>query len=178
MFVGEGVGTDLLEHGEQAVAAGGRQMVVQPDGVDKVEVGIEYLLRGAVAEHTHQHRDDALDDNGVAVGLEMHLAVGIIGLEPHAALAAVNEVVGSFVLLVEGRHGIAHVDDERITVEPVGKTVKLFYDFVLNIVNSIHWLVLGYHKALSAEDQLITASFYVITYKNTHFFAFSQHLRA
>ena len=138
MFVGEGVGADLLEHGEQAVAARGREVVVQPYGVNKVEVGIEYLLRGAVGEHTHQHRNDALHDDGIAIGLKVHLAVGIVGLEPHTALAAVNQVVGRLVLLVEGWHSIAHVYNERIAVEPIGKALKLLYDFVLNIVDRIH----------------------------------------
>lgn len=178
MFVSEGVGLDLLEHSEQAIAARGRQMVVQTDGVNKVEVGIENLLRGAVAEHAHQHRDDTLDNNGVAIGLEVHLAVDIVGLEPHTALAAVNKVVGGLVLLVEGWHGIAHINDERVAIEPVGKALKLFDDFVLNIVNSIHWLVLGYQRLLLLQNKPQGALSVIITHKNTHFFAFQQNLRA
>ena len=52
----------------------------QADALDEVEIGVEHLLRGAAVEHAHEHRNDALDDNGVAVGLQTHLAVDAVGL--------------------------------------------------------------------------------------------------
>ena len=76
-------------------------MLFQADFIDKIEVGIEYLLGRMVAQHTDEQGHDALHDEGVALGREMDTAVGIVGLQPYAALAAVNQVLLGLIFIVE-----------------------------------------------------------------------------
>ncbi len=132
---GDGVGPHLLNHRQQAVAAGGGEVLPQADALDEVQVGVEHLLWRRTVKHAHEHRDDSLDDDGIAVGLQAHMPIDAVGLQPHAALATVNQVVGRLVLLVQGGHGIAHVNDDTVTVHPVVQTLKFLNDFVLSLVD-------------------------------------------
>ena len=77
---GDGIGSDLLDHGKQSVASGWGEVITKADGLDKVEVGIKYILGRGAVEHAHEHRDDALDDDIIAVSLQAHLSVDAVGL--------------------------------------------------------------------------------------------------
>ena len=48
-FEGESIGTDLLDHSQQTIAAGGGEVFVQTDFFNKIQFGVKYLLRGAAA---------------------------------------------------------------------------------------------------------------------------------
>ena len=76
-------------------------MLAQSYPVDEVEVGVEDLLGCVPADDADEQRDDALHDECVAVGGEEELAASLVALQPHAALAAVDEVLLGFVFLVE-----------------------------------------------------------------------------
>ena len=76
-------------------------MLAQSYPVDEVEVGVEDLLGCVSADDADEQRDDALHDERVAVGGEEELAVALVALQPHAALATVDEVLLSLVFFVE-----------------------------------------------------------------------------
>ena len=69
---GKGVHPHLLDHSQEAVAAGGRQVFPQADLLDEVEVGIEDFLWGMVAEHADEQTDNAFHDEGVALCPEVN----------------------------------------------------------------------------------------------------------
>ena len=109
-------------------------MVLQSDGVDEVEVGVENLLRRGVAEHADEQGHDALHDEGVALGGEVEAPVAVVGMQPHAALAAVNQVLLGLVLLGQGLLVVAQVNEQLVAVHPVVEAGELVYDFVLSVV--------------------------------------------
>ena len=119
-------------------------MLLQTDLLDEVEVGIEYLLRRMIAQHADQQGHDALDDERVTLGGEADFAVGIVGLQPYPALAAVDQVLLGLVLVVERRLFVAQVYQQLLLVHPVVETGELIYDLVLNLVDGHVFLYLNY----------------------------------
>ena len=90
----ERVHLHLFEHGEEAVAAGGREVFAQAYLFDEVEVGIKNLLWRMVAEDADEQGDNALDNQGVALCLKVDKAGGSeVGGQPHTALATLDEVL-------------------------------------------------------------------------------------
>ena len=87
-------------------------------------------------EHSDEHRDDAFDDDCVAVGGELDVAVDEFGIEPYARLAPFDQVLRRFQLFVDRGQGVAHVDDYGIAVHPVVETFKFFNQYVLFVVDS------------------------------------------
>lgn len=129
---GAGCGADVAHHGHEAVGARRRQVLVEPYLLDEVEVGVENLAGSVAVDDLQEHGDDALDDDSVGVGREVHPAVGVgLGVEPHAALASLNQMFGSLVALVDGGQGVAHVYDYGIAVHPVVKIAELLDYLVL-----------------------------------------------
>ena len=70
-MIGQGVHLHLLDHAGEAVGAGGGEVLAEAYGVDEVELGVEYLLRGVPVEGADEQGDDAAGDDGVAVGAEV-----------------------------------------------------------------------------------------------------------
>lgn len=67
-----------------------------------MEVGIEYLVGGVAVEHFYQHGYYAFDYYGVGIGGEVDVALAVgAGIEPHPALASVDEAVGSLEGVVD-----------------------------------------------------------------------------
>ena len=133
---GEGIHAHLAEHGEEAVAARGREVFLEADAVDEIEVGIEDLGRRVAAEHADEQGHDAAHDEGVAFGAEGDGAVGLlVGSEPYAALATVDEVLLNLVGCREGFLFVAQVDEELVAVHPVVEVLELLDDVVLYLVD-------------------------------------------
>ena len=84
-----------------------------------------------VGHHTDEQGDDALDDERVALRLEVHLPVDEVGLQPHTALAALDQVGIRLVGFVQGSLFIAQVDEQLVSVHPVVEVTELGDDFVL-----------------------------------------------
>ena len=102
---------------------------------DEVEVGIGDVFGSAAGENPDQEADDALDDEGVALGLEHETVFGLIGVEPYAALTALDEVVVGLVLLGQGFLLTAEVDEELVLVHPVVEFAELLDNLVLYFVD-------------------------------------------
>lgn len=98
---GECVHAHLFHHGQQAVAAGGREVLLQADAGDEVEVGGKNFVRRVPGEHLDEQGDDTLYNESVALGLEDDFAVLFVGLQPYAALAAFYQVLVGFVAFIE-----------------------------------------------------------------------------
>lgn len=73
----------------------------KPDAVDEIQVSVENLLRRVPVEHTYEQGYYAFYYQRVALRREVYSAVLIVGLQPHAALAAVYEVALRLVLVVK-----------------------------------------------------------------------------
>ena len=99
---GEGIHAHLLHHSHQSVAAGGGEVFLQPHPLDEVEVGGKNVVRSLSREHAQQQGDDTFHDDGIAVGSKCHSsAFSCLGVNPHAALAALYQIFRSFKLLIE-----------------------------------------------------------------------------
>ena len=109
-------------------------MVLKADALDEIKVGVKDFLRRMPAQHAYQQRYYALNYERVALRREVYLAVHVVRLQPHAALAAVNEVVLGLILVVELLQVIAQVNQQLVLVHPVGKVSKLLYYLVLCFV--------------------------------------------
>ena len=130
----ERIQAHLLQHGKESVTAGGREVLGQPYPVNEIEVCRCDFLRRVAVEHLYEQRYDAFYDYGVGVGRILDFAVFFAGIEPYAALAAFYQVVGSLVFGVDGRKGVAEIDNHGITVHPVVHFREFFYYFVLYLV--------------------------------------------
>ena len=117
-------------------------MVAQPNSVDEVEVGIDDVLWLLSTEHPDEHRHDALDDDGVAVGTIGDHTVAVLCVEPQAALASVNEIVGGLLALVERFKRVSQINDVGIAVHPVVHVTELLYYFVLQLIDIAHFVPL------------------------------------
>ena len=92
------------------------------------------------AEHLYEQGYDAFHYQRVAVGGEHELAVSVVALHPHAALAAVYEVLLSLVLVVQGLEVVAQVYENLVFVHPVVEVGELLHDLVLQFVYRLHAL--------------------------------------
>ena len=107
-LIGQCIEAHLLDHGNEAVAAGGREMLLEAYLFYEVEVGIGDVFGCVAGENLDQEADDTLDDEGVALGLEHETAFGLIGMEPYAALTALDLANNNFRISVkemEKQHG-------------------------------------------------------------------------
>ena len=133
---GQCVHPHLFDHSHQTVGAGWREVFFQSNLFYEVKVGIEDFLWCAVAEHADEQRHDAFHDERVALCREVNLAVDIVGLQPHTALATLNQVALCLRSLVEWLLFIAQVDAPLNFVHPVVEAGKLFNNLVLSFVDS------------------------------------------
>lgn len=134
-LIGQCIEAHLLDHGNEAIAAGGREVLLEAYLLDEVEVGIDNLFGGVAGEDLHQKADDALDDEGIALGLEHEAAIYLIGLQPHTALTALDEVAVGLVLLGQRLLLTAEVDEELVLVHPVVEFAELLDNLVLYFVD-------------------------------------------
>jgi len=98
----QGVELHLFDHGQKAVGAGGREVLLKPYAIDEVEVGIQYGLGRLTAQHADEQGNNALGDDGIAVGSENNLTVNQFGFNPNLTLAPVDEVLRGFLFLDRG----------------------------------------------------------------------------
>lgn len=99
---GQGVVAHLAHHGQEAVGAGGGEVLFKADARDEVEVGVEDFLRSMVRQYADEQADDAFDDERIALGAERKVSVGgFIANEPYAALATVDEIAFCFLALLK-----------------------------------------------------------------------------
>ena len=119
-------------------------MLTQTYLLDEVEVGIEDFLRRVVAEYTDEEGDNAFDNEGIALCGKVDEAVGgeVCG-QPHAALAAVDEVLLNFGTGGQRLLLIAQVDEQLVLVHPVLEVGELFYDLVLYLVDGHGAVLIG-----------------------------------
>ena len=99
----QGVGLDLLHHGEQTIGTGGREVVFKADGINEMQVGLYDFGRRVVTYHPDKQGDDAFGDKRVAVGREHKTTVYEVALQPNATLAAFDKVAFYFILGIEWR---------------------------------------------------------------------------
>lgn len=132
---GECVHAHLFHHGQQAVATGGREVLLQADAGDEVEVGGKNFVRRVPGEHLDEQGDDTLYNESVALGLEDDFAVLFVGLQPYAALAAFYQVLVGFVAFIESWLFVAQVDEQLVAVHPVVEVTEFGDDFVLHFVD-------------------------------------------
>ena len=59
-------------------------MLLESDFIDEVQVGCQDVLGRLVAQGSDEQCDDAFGDDGVAVGLEVELAILKGGAQPNA----------------------------------------------------------------------------------------------
>ena len=135
-FIGQGIEAHLLYHSNETIAASGRKMFLEAYLLDEVEVGIGNLFGGVAREHLYQKAYDAFYDEGIALGLEDEAPILLVGLQPYAALAALDEVTVGLVLLGQGLLLTAEVDEKLVLVHPIVQFAELFDDLVLYFVNS------------------------------------------
>ena len=90
---GKRIGFILCYHCHQTVGAGRREVVLQADAVYERKVGGYYVGRLLAVEHPYQQGDDALGDDGVAVGGEAQNSVLFSAVQPYSRLAALDEVL-------------------------------------------------------------------------------------
>ncbi len=115
-------------------------MVFKSYPVNEIQVGVEDFLRRMSAEHTYKQSYYALDDKRVAFRRQFNPAVNIVGLQPYAALTAVDKVALGLVFLVQRFLFVAQINEQLILVHPVGEVGELFDHLVLSFVYS-HFLI-------------------------------------
>ena len=110
-------------------------MLLEADGFDKIEVSINNLFGSMAGEDLNQEADDTLDDEGITLGLKYEAAVHLVGLQPNAALTALDEIAVGLVLLGQRLLLTAEVDEELVLVHPVVEFAELLDNLVLYFVD-------------------------------------------
>ena len=93
----------LFHHSDQSVGSGGREVLFESYLLDEVQIRIENLLRSVIAQYLNQQGYNAFDDNGIALSLEVDLAIHEVCLQPYTALATLDEVTLCFITFIEWR---------------------------------------------------------------------------
>lgn len=138
-FEGECVHLHLAEHGQETVAASGGEVITEAYALDEVEVGIENLLGSMVAEYADEQCHNALDDECIALGLEVNEALGRkVGGKPYATLAAFDEVLLSLGALGKWLLLRTEVNEELVFIHPIIEVVEFLDDIVLYLINGLH----------------------------------------
>lgn len=127
----DGVEAHLLNHRHESVRAGGREVLLEADSLNEIEVGIDDFLRRVAGEDLDQQGNDAFDDDGVALALEDDLSVHVIGLQPDAALASLDQIALCLIALIEWWQRVAQIDQEGVFVHPIVEYGELVDDLVL-----------------------------------------------
>ena len=127
----DGVEAHLLNHRHESVRAGGREVLLEADSLNEIEVGIDDFLRRVAGEDLNQQGNDAFDDDGVALALEDDLPVYVIGLQPDAALASLDQIALCLIALIEWWQRVAQIDQEGVFVHPIVEYGELVDDLVL-----------------------------------------------
>ena len=128
----------MFEHGGEAVGAGGGEVFLEAYDIDKAEVGIDDVLWGLPVEGADEEGDDALGNDGIAVGGEEELAILMAAAEPDAALAAFDEVALGLVAFVDGGAFLAEFDEVAVFVEPFVEVGELVDDLLFDF-GDCHW---------------------------------------
>ena len=127
----DGVEAHLLNHRHESVRAGGREVLLEADSLNEIEVGIDDFLRRVAGEDLDQQGNDAFDDDGVALALEDDLSVHVIGQQPDAALASLDQIALCLIALIEWWQRVAQVDQEGVFIHPIVEYGELVDDLVL-----------------------------------------------
>ena len=131
----EGVHLDLLDHGGKAVGTGGGEVLLEAYLVDELEVGSKDVLWRLSVKGANEEADNALGDNGVAVGTEPQEAVAMFAAQPYPALAAFDEVALGFVFFVNDGAFFAEVDDVGVFVEPFVESGEFVDDVLFDFLD-------------------------------------------
>ena len=78
-------------------------MLFEANLLDEIKIRIENLLWRVVAQHLNQQGDDTFNDDGIALSLEVDLAIHEVCLQPYTALATLDEVTLCFITFIEWR---------------------------------------------------------------------------
>lgn len=127
----DGVESHLLNHRHESVRAGGREVLLETDSLNEIEVGIDDFLRRVAGEDLDQQGDNAFDDDSVALALEDDLPVYVIGLQPDATLASLDQIALCLIALIEWWQRVAQIDQEGVFVHPIVEYGELVDDLVL-----------------------------------------------
>ena len=103
------------------------------DILNEVKVGAQDVVGSLVVQHTDEKCHNAFHDEGVALSLEMNLPFrSQVGLQPHTALATIDEVALHLILLWQWLLLTAKVNEHLILIHPIIKVFKLFDNFLLS----------------------------------------------
>ena len=127
----DGVEAHLLNHRHESVRAGGREVLLEADSLNEIEVSIDDFLRRVAGEDLDQQGNDAFDDDSVALALEDDLPVHVVGLQPDAALASLDQIAFCLIALIEWWQRVAQIDQEGVFVHPIVEYGELVDDLVL-----------------------------------------------
>lgn len=94
------------------------------------------LVGGVAVEHFDEESNDAFDNDGIRIGGVIDFAVLFLGVEPHAALATLDEVLWGFELLVNRRERVSEVNNHGVSIHPIVNFGEFLNDFVLYLVDS------------------------------------------
>lgn len=98
---GQRIHLDALDHGEQTVGTGGREVFGEADFANEIKIGIKNFFGRKAVDDAEEEADDTFNDEGVAFCTERECAIGIfVANNPYATLAAVDKV--RFVLFFGG----------------------------------------------------------------------------
>ena len=103
LFERQSIDAHLLDHGQETVGASRREVLLEPNLLDEIEFAVENLVGSVVAEDLDDEADETLDDDSITVAGEVDEVSLLVkvGLNPDAALAALDEVLRGLVLLSE-----------------------------------------------------------------------------
>ena len=87
------------------------------------------------AEHSDKKCDDALHYQRITLSLEHQFPVFIVCLNPHATLAAFDEVALRLVLFVKRFQFVAQINKQLIFIHPVFEAREFLYHFVLQFID-------------------------------------------
>ena len=110
--------------------------------LNKIGFILEYLIGGATRIDLYKQGDYSLYNESIALGAEKDLAIDKIGLQPHSALATLDEVVVGLVLVGQRLLFTTKVYEQLITVESIIKIVEFQDYFILYIFYSSHYFSL------------------------------------
>ena len=105
-------------------------MLFKADNVDKVQVGIEYILGCLAVEGAYQQGDYAFCDDGVAVGGKKQTSVAVLAAKPYSALAALYEVALCLLFLVDDGAVLAKLNKVAVLVQPLVEVGELVDDLL------------------------------------------------
>src|SRR6186713_1437250 len=114
-------------------------MILQTDGLDKIDLSIHNILRRLTRQHPDNHTDKPLGDHRIAVRRKFHLAIDNAGMQPYFRLASFDQVIVSLVLGIDQGQLLTELNNKFVLLHPVAKELKIGDDLILLLFNG-HYL--------------------------------------